>query len=227
MRSCKVIATCFTARDVRTEVSYPYHNQQIRSPEESLRMLRKVLEIETGPATIIVVNNRAGFLPGDRYLDTLSSDVLVEHRANFGGAFGAYDYAFQKYRDRFDYWLFTEDDVVILHPYQHFIQRFEGEVNCGLLALVGRSSSPAEHAHGGIGLSRREVLERVCERNGGHLPHPNSNGWKRREVELAGEVAFGQAFIRAGYRLVSYGDDRRWHPSNGCLPYYDWSRLKG
>jgi hypothetical protein len=219
---------------VRTDAQYPYHNQEIRSPEESLALLRAVLEREQGDARIIVVNNRAGYAFGDRYLDSISTlgPFLVEHRENIGGAFGAYDHAFQKYRDQFQHWLFTEDDIVILHPYQRFVDRYEKEWSspnpealppCGFLAIAGFCDRPPAHAHGGVGLSSRDVLERICEQNGGHLPHPRSSGWQRRDIELDGEVAFGQAFIRAGYSIVPYGDNLRWHADNGCLPYFNYS----
>lgn len=215
-----MIVTCFSAREVRTNVGFPYHNQNIKSPMESLKMLQRVLAREK-EKDVIVVNNRTGFEEGDRFLDSLP--FRVEHRDNNGGSFAAYNHAFQKYRAEFDYWLFSEDDILITRRAARFIERFEKEPNCGFLAIVGCNDRPGrEHAHGGVGLTRRDVLDVICAKNGGSLPRTKKQGWIKEDIELNGEVALGQAIIGAGFRIIPYGDNVRWSVRNGCLPYYDY-----
>jgi hypothetical protein len=220
---CKVIVTYFAARRIRLNVRYPYHQQNIQSGAESLQMLREVLASDPGDAALIIVNNRTGFTEGEEFLNGLPH--LVEHRPNIGGPIAAFEHAFLRYRERFDYWLFTEDDILITQPYQKYINRFEREKNCGFLAIVGFHDREPFHAHGGVGLTHRRVLDAVIQKHGG-LPHPNGMIWDQREMELNGEVAFSAAILGLGYRIAAYGDDTRWTIENGCLPYYEFRRGK-
>lgn len=220
---CKVIVTHFAARRIRLNVRYPYHQQQIESAAQSLQMLRDVLAADHGDAALIIVNNRSGFKEGEDFLDGLP--YLVEHRNNDGGPIAAFEHAFIHYRERFDYWLFTEDDILITQPYHKYIERFERERNCGFLAIAGFHDREPCHAHGAIGLTHCSILDEVIKRHGG-FPHPSGNGWDQREMELNGEVAFSQAILGLGYRIIPYSDGARWSVENGCLPYYEFKRGK-
>ncbi len=43
---------------------------------------------------------------------TKNGNIIVLHKNNIGLSHGAFDYAFQKYIDQYDYWYFSEDDYV-------------------------------------------------------------------------------------------------------------------
>jgi len=215
MRRCKVIATFLGPRSVRKTAAYPYHEQNIADVRG---MLADVVAAESSDAQLIVVVN------GNEMID-LGNGVIVEYRENVGGSFGAYDHAFQKYREQFDWWFFTEDDIVIgpRGYYDKFVEAFDKTVNCGMVAAVGVRDRPPQHAHGGVGLSHRIVLDKVCAANRGYLPHPTIDGWRRRDIELEGEVSFTNLMVDLGYRLVPFGNNREWNwQKNLCLPYAEW-----
>tara|TARA_B100000287_G_scaffold59131_1_gene51896 strand:- start:252 stop:1091 length:840 start_codon:yes stop_codon:yes gene_type:complete len=96
----------------------------IFSRDEILKRRVKVLmEVDHGePMDTIFVNPRNDENPCYKeYLDYLNSlngqktkngNIIVEHRENTGISFGSMNYAWQKYKDDYDYFYFTEDDYV-------------------------------------------------------------------------------------------------------------------
>lgn len=224
MSACKVIATYFGHRTIRANAIFPYHRQTIKGAVAVREMLTDVLRAECSAAQIIIVNNVSG-APEETWLNDLTGNVIVESRENVGGSFGAYDHAFQKYRDRHEWWMFTEDDIVIgtAGYYEKFIEKFEASPRCGMVAAVGVCDRAPQHAHGGVGLTHRSVLDAVCEANRGVLPHPFHHGWRRRNIELDGEVRFTNIMVELGYQLVPFGNNREWNwRVNACLPYKNW-----
>jgi len=123
--------------------------------------------------------------------------------------------------------MFTEDDIVIgtAGYYEKFISVFEASSHCGMVAAVGVRNSVPQHVHGGVGLTHRNVLDAVCKTNNGVLPHPLGK-WKRRQIELEGEIRFTNTMIKLGYRLVPFGNNKEWNwRVNACLPYKDWVKV--
>ena len=61
--------------------------------------------------------------------------VKVIRRANEGISYGAYNQAFLRYRDQFDYYIFLEDDYVFCHDYfdEILVKLFNQKENCGYL----------------------------------------------------------------------------------------------
>lgn len=219
---CKVIVTCFTPRKQRQHAKYPYHRQDLPNAQAVVEMLKAVIAADRGDADLIIVNNQVGFESGDRFLNSLP--CIVEHRENRGGPIAGYEYAFRRHRDKYTHWLFTEDDIVITERSQILQDRFTAlQPACGFLALAGFYDREPQHAHGAIGFTSREVLGRLLDSGGGRFPHPDADTWDQRDMEIDGEVAFSQGILNLGLSIVPYGDNCRWHISNGCLPYYDFT----
>ena len=192
----KVIAVCFVPRDVRLQSHGTTHAQNLSGPDAVLQMVIKTVEkereIDPGlPMDTIIVNNDEGFLRGRVFLNTIhgtptkTGTFRVLHRENYGRSFGAYDYAFKKYKDEYDHWIFSEDDMYFSkNGYaKEYLNVLNNSEDCGFVAAigVGRSTddssydgpkdhqewlnintelhSPTPHAHGGCGLTHKKYLE--------------------------------------------------------------------
>lgn len=100
---------------------------------------------------------------------TKNGICLVIPRKNIGISFGAFDFAFHYFKQQYNYWLFLEDDQIIVKE-GVMSQCIRQLMNpsffyrpCGFCAVVGvspESQYPA-HAHGGCGCASRNVLNKV------------------------------------------------------------------
>ena len=134
---------------------------------------------------------------------------LIE-RQNVGLSFGGYNHAFSTCGSEYDYWHFTEDDQIMVKGgcFSRAIEQMQSDSRIGFVAVVGvcNSSRHPPHAHGGVGISSREILRSVMSINPseaqpqGHLPHHVSRGY-HRQVSL-GEIRFTNAIHKLGYTLV-------------------------
>lgn len=222
-RNCKVIATCFTGRELRPEHdtcgSPPgvfLHAQVFPDADSVLELVRLNHEIEgtvdPGAACdTIIVNNDVGWQEGNRYLDSIDgtrthSGVLrVVHRENFGTSLGAYNHAYQLFKQDYDYWTFTEDDILVNghHWLRQCLDSFSRNADTGFVAIQGLSSDWALHAHGGVGTTHVNVLGEV-ERTWGALPHrQQEESQTDTDHTVFGEVLFTNLISRMGRRLVT------------------------
>jgi RimJ/RimL family protein N-acetyltransferase len=157
-------------------------------------------------------------------------------RENVGLSFGGYNHAFSLCAPEYDYWLFTEDDQVMVRDgyFGRAIDQMQADPSVGFVAVVGVSPNRAHppHAHGGVGVSSRRILRDVkaanpCQRHPeGHLPYHVGEGYENQES--LGEIRFTNAIHNLGYRLVdlamdevclSWGDTRRRTPR--MVPWTD------
>ena len=68
-------------------------------------------------------------------------NIRVIQRNNVGLSFGAYSDAFKLFRNEYEYFIFTEDDLSILENnyVKKSIELFESSKNAGFLAFVGKT----------------------------------------------------------------------------------------
>jgi hypothetical protein len=246
--NCKVITTCFTgAHDIRThydrQLSYPDHYQNVSSPAEALDQLKQIIELEKQfepgvPVDLIIVNNNTGFTPGNSYLDSINENktrwgtIRVLHRENIGWSFGGFNHAYQVYKNDYDYWLFTEDDIIVGGNmyYRKLIDKFKEDKMNGFVSLVKVCDhSYGKHCGGGVGLTHKDVLYRVDKIHGClpyyHYPlNDNSSVISNRQnIITAGEVPFTHFIHLMNYNLVDYGNATEWDlEKNLCIPYYHY-----
>lgn len=243
---CKVIATSFNGRQVRKEEVYPGHPQVIEHPGEALQLLKDVVEFEKKedagiPLDVIIVNNDTNFKEGNEYIASLDGEktkngkIIAYTRPNIGWSFGAHNDAFKRFHDDYDYWIFTEDDILVggIDYAKKLKERWEdiekAQVPVGFLSLIGviRHAQYGIHCGGAVGMSSRPVLDKVVEKFG-CLPHhdkPESDNLSanqnKQNAILNGEVAFTQRIDDLGFYLINYGPNTRWSMGeNSCLPYY-------
>ena len=225
---CKVIvASDNYDRYVRTDSKYPNHNQNISSMEDLIMMFCTLMKYEKKVDcglpmdTIIVVNGTDTFL--DRYNGTKTKNgtIYVVHRENIGGAFGGYNFAYNNYE--YDFYLFTEDDLILTKDgyYKDLVKKWDDDT--GFIALVGISSDGVHpiHCHGGVGLTRHNVLKRL-ENEKKELPYAKV-GWNslenREDIIKLGEIPFTNKIHKMGLKL-SYFGNHSWD-NDYLIPYYN------
>jgi hypothetical protein len=245
--NCRVIATSFSEqRHVRnhkqTTLKYPDHYQDITSSEQALQQIRDVVELaihnDPGvPVDLIIVNNDVGYEPGNTFIRGLNDQqtrwgrIRTLSRSNAGWSFGAFAEAYATFPE-YDYWLFTEDDILVGGDdyYKKLIERFEEDPATGFLALVQTvRHTYGIHAGGGVGLTHKRILDQVVKLHGS-LPHeteaPGAHDHTlqyRHKVIINGEVPFTGLIHSLGYDVIEYGNGKEWnYRDNLCMPYYNW-----
>jgi hypothetical protein len=233
MKVAKVICTCFVPRRVREitglsgdPIGYFSHSQNFPTKESVIDLINFNIECELKcnpgePVDLIIVNSDIGWQDGIRYLDSINGKKLkhgkihVLHRKNIGWSFGGYNHAFKMLGSSYDYFIFTEDDVVIGRDgYASIgIENFLKINNCGFLAYLGLAyqaldlkGDDAFSAHGGVGLTSASVLRDVVKHYGS-LPHCDENTSQEYIDILGSEIAFTNKIYRLGYQLASIPDD--------------------
>ena len=222
-RNCKVITTCFIGREVRdasepagTPTGWFAHAQHFPDPESVLELMALNYELECtvdpgAESDTIIVNNDVGWSRGNTYLasidgaKTFAGHIRVLTRENYGRSFGGYNAAFEQFRHAYQYWTFTEDDILVNGDQylRRCIERFERDANVGFVAIQGLSTTPVPHAHGGVGTTHVRVLDAV-RTAWGSLPHrARHESQDLCEIVTFGEILFTHVISRLGYQLVT------------------------
>jgi hypothetical protein len=195
----------------------PFMHAQVFPDAESVLELMALVhefEMKVDPGVecdTVIVNNDVGWQRGNAYLAaldgtrTFSGMLKVVSRANYGSSLGGYDYAYRQFGSQYQYWTFTEDDILITgHQYlTRCIETFERHADMGFVAIQGLSNDPALHAHGGVGTSRIDVLDAV-RKLWGYLPHRLQHE-TQDDIDhvIWGEVLFTNLIKRLGYQVVT------------------------
>mgnify|MGYP003677339484 FL=1 len=234
----KVIATCFVEREVRKSEAWYEHGQDLGSPESVLEMIKFIVkkeqEIDAGaPMDTIIVNNDSGYEPGKNYLAELNGTPTkngvfkIINRENWGRSFGAYDAAFKKYKDKYEYWIFSEDDMYFSkNGYARaYLEQLNKDDNVAFIASIGigrpdigRHRTP--HAHGGGGCTHRKYMEETIPVA---FRHVYDDG-KLEALKYSGELAH---FSKKGLNLEEltaekislYNKHTRLHCLAGEVPF--------
>jgi hypothetical protein len=227
--NCKVIATCFAGKSLRekTEIvgNPPLmvdHSQNFPSKESVLDLVKLNVEqertVDPGvPCDTIIINNDTGWEKGNKYLDSINNTaahsgiIKVLHGANWGRSFGAYNEAYQNFKNEYEYWIFTEDDILVNghNYYKIAIENFNKRENIGFVAiqgvsthgLDGESGEHAKHAHGGCGITHVKILNELNKKLG-KLPHcDKTESQSYEDCIIKGEIAFTNEIMKLGYEL--------------------------
>jgi len=247
-RSCKVITTCFQGRVVRPETTIignpscmANHSQNFPTKDSVLELLKLILaeEISINPGVevmdTIIVNNDTGWSRGNAWLDSIngtkthSGKIIVLNRENSGRSFGGYNEAFQTYKNDYDYWIFTEDDILIdgNKYFSKAIEEFNSNKEVGFLALQGISSDglygmtgpEVIHAHGGVGITSTKVLNELTQKLGSLPFADKTKSQEYYDIIQFGEIAFTNQISRLGYKL---GVLKKHFP----LHWFAWDKLR-
>jgi len=239
---CKVIVTFIGHRPTRTPTVSTNgrcrsgnHFQDHGDATGVLEMLEEVrrleCELDSGmPMDTVLVCNGGWPSEANEFINSIDGTKTaggvwkILERDNTGLSFGGYSYAFELLRNKYKYWIFTEDDVLFVKPgYASDSLKAMRDNRCHYvtpLRICDRHRCP--HVTGGIGFTRRYVLDRVAEQFGGKLPYadmvPNirsDGGFKHSKFCIRGEVALTNTIVQLGMELGVV-------PGNLVSLYYNW-----
>lgn len=247
--NCKVIATSFRPNRIIRKpremvLGYPDHYQNICSPHDALDLIKDVISFELGQnpgekLDIVIVNSDCGFEEGNEYLKKIDGTQtnygtikVLTKPDNIGWSFGAFNYAYECLRNRYNYWMFTEDDILIGGDKYYFkaMEKLNEKNDNAFVAMVKVCKhSYGTHAGGGIGLTKNIFLEKVYEKYG-NLPHfrlkdndKDDTHKRRQNIIREGEVPFSNVYIEMGFNIVPFGNEVEWDlEKNSVIPYYDY-----
>tara|TARA_Y100000034_G_scaffold133851_1_gene200653 strand:+ start:716 stop:2170 length:1455 start_codon:yes stop_codon:yes gene_type:complete len=165
---------------------------------------------------IIIVNNESDNSYTDELLNNIDGTpskngmIKVIHRENIGISYGAFNHAYQLFKDKYDYWFFTEDDIILNKTnwykamYDELINSMENDDTIVYVTPNGiNSTHPKSHVFNGCGLTHSKYLEQVCSINSGELPHGKFIGMEGfhpdKMVAINTEINFTNIFIKLGY----------------------------
>ena len=232
MKIAKIIATSFYPKTVRlnTELCgdppvYALHSQNFNTNKEIEDLILLNIEQENTcnpgiPVDLVFVNNDVGNKKGNQFVNLLTNiklnygNIIVIQNDNMGWSYGAYNRGFQELKNHYDYFIFTEDDVIIAKDNYAKIglELFINTKNCGFVSYVGINhknsfeNSVCPHAHGGMGLTSSQVLNKVIQQYG-KLPH--SESFEKDKVILEGEIKFTNVIYKMGYSLIEIPENNK------------------
>ena len=249
MKVAKVIATCFLPKVhisktylVGDPLGYFGHSQKSDTPSDVIDLLKYSIEQEKlyEPGVnrdLIIVNNNVNYEKGNKFIEEISETkipfgkIKCITRENIGRSFGAYNEAFLKFRNDYDFFLFSEDDVIIAkHNYIKIgLEIWKNNPQAGFVAYIsktkigrwhwqalGLNKDTAYSCHGATGLCSTKILDKVVEKHG-CLPY--YRGAERNKDITYGEVAFPNSILQLGHKIIDL-------PKNMVLsvPAYDLQR---
>ena len=158
-RNCKVVTTCFVEREIRENTTIAGdppgwfdHSQRFPDPESVLELCALICQLErrVDPGVecdTIIVNNDVGWERGNSFLRsihdtaTFAGHFKVIHRENYGRSFGGYNRAYEVFRREYEYWTFTEDDILLVGDkyFKTCIEMFQRQDRTGFVAIQGVS----------------------------------------------------------------------------------------
>ena len=235
LKFLKVIASSFHPRSIRMEttlngnpVGYFSHSQNFTSETDIINLLKFNLDMEKkiNPGLkqdiVIVSSNEGNFNDGKNFLRMLNN-TNYEHgkiftiiRENIGYSFGAYNHAYELFRHKYDYFTFTEDDMIVIKDNSILLalRYLQDTKNAGFVPFVDKTKLSKEFrevllletddywsCHGGIGMANKVVLEDIYKING-CLPHCRDKDASYQNQIIHGEIKFTSMMKRMGYEFA-------------------------
>lgn len=237
MKACKIYCTYFGyGRGIPTGSP--------ATPDDVLKMFKKniendmVLDCGVENMDIIVVNNYTNQITkeGQEYLKSIdglnlpSGKIIMCERENIGASMGAFSYAFDKFSEIYDYWLFVEDDIRIIYPkyYKFIIDELDADDKLGFLALnyiMGEENPLKSCVCCGFGAAKKDVLLDVKKKYG-KLPY--DSGYNYGNVGSS-EVLFTNCYPNMGYKMrLPLNKEINLLADNWkmCSTHIDWQNVK-
>ena len=189
------------------------------------KMMENEVSIDMGIETdVILINNNCGNPTINESIHSFNNNktkngkVIVEHRENIGGSFGAYFDMFKKYSSEYDYFFFCEDDHIIFKEgyMKDFVDFIDSDDKVGYVALApitlpGLNGFPV-HSGGGIGLTSTKKFNMIYGENSiCNFRHEMTHGQSYNKLENY-ESRFNSNFIIHG------GFEIKNHPKYSCIP---------
>jgi len=148
--------------------------------------------------------------------------IRIVHRPRISNdiSFGSFKYAFYLFQKEYDYWFFSEDDLLpltngIVPELIHILDNDKDTGFVGALNFINHVHTYTidngyitshDHIHGGTGLTSTNKIKQVIEKIPDFLNIPNIVGLSEEEIsDYNGaegyEIWFTRNFIEAGFKL--------------------------
>lgn len=233
MKSCKIVGTVYNpSKAVKEGWPWPYHSQKLNSPKLYIQMIEKLVEIEkefdpgmeVDTYFIVFKDTFDLWKEWEKYDNTPKNKgtIHIIFEEKDGGVYLMYNRGFQELKKDYEWFIFTCDDIVVFGD-QYYKKILDKWIDgCGYIALQGISTLEEfdHHVQGSIGLTHRDILNKVCEINNGELPHAKGD-WKQEAEIHQGEIPFTHKILDLGYHFIRYNDVDTWDKKNLCFPYYN------
>jgi len=249
MKAAKVIATCFKGKEVieKTRLTgdplgFFYHSQNFTNTNDIINLLKLHIDLENkfNPGCerdLIIVNADTGSIEGNKFIEEINNNkinngkIISYTKENYGLSFGSYNDAFLKFEKNYDYFLFTEDDWLILNDnyFKIGIDVLNSNPNNGMVPYVAKTKIHKLHweelglnklnaigCHGATGLLSKKMLKMIVNKYG---CIPYHKGLDYRQSIVNGELKFPNSVVKLGFEIVDL-------PENIILgmPAYDYMR---
>ncbi len=204
---------CKTAYIIATYGGQRLHG---RVPEKELYLrehLQQLTKIQHNIDTIIVVVNtdKTECPLFTQYIESLPdvigrSKLIVERRENVGLSYGAFNHAFEKHGNKFDYFILLEDDYIPVEDnFDTTLIRILKErpatvYLCALLGWMDKFAQPRKpHARISYGIMGKSVIQQVL--NNGGFDYSKGNGQASFSQSV---LPFGELTDLSNVYLVPY-----------------------
>ena len=161
-----------------------------------------------------------------------SAEVEIVERENLGMSYGAWSFAYQKYQESYDYYIFNEDDYYfnVDNFDEYLVKKFQSLNNVGYLAgiamnpIYGRTREGMRKVHAGnsVGISSSKVLGELFSKFG-MLPHNSDRILDLEERygvdEQMGQVDQTHEIYKLGYQIFDVREEY-------SVPHYMGGYLK-
>lgn len=228
MKVCKIIVTALIPRKRGGHNVWPSHDANYEV-EDVISMVKFAIELDKQYAPgvdmdTIIVNNDVGNEKANNTLKEFQDEkIFIFNRPNNGGSFAAYIDVFLKYKDKYDYFLFTEDDILIggtENYYVDIINKLNNSSEVGFVALVGVGYEIGKHAHGGVGVVSTSILEKVYESN------PFIYEGFDRQRSIGHEIKFTNNIVsKTGLDIIQFGNSGWNLKENYCINYSNYKNI--
>jgi len=220
MSKCaKIICTYFGKRRAGT------YNNPNDMKSFFFKMMENEVSIDMGIETdVILINNNCGNPTINESINSFNNNktkngkIIVEHRENIGGSFGAYFDMFKKYLSKYNYFFFCEDDHIIFKEgyMKDFVDYLDSDEKIGYVCLapitpLGLSGYPI-HSGGGIGLTSTKNFNKVYGEGS------KCNFRETMELDMSYENLQGyESKFNANF-ILHGGLELKNHPKYSCIP---------
>jgi hypothetical protein len=151
-----------------------------------------------------------------------NTNIEINVRENIGMSYGAFSDVFKKYQGEYDYYIFNEDDYVIVDDNfdDYLVNKYESLPNCGYLCGLVREKCHGEvNRHAGLpsGISSYECLSKIFNKYN-ELPHSKDKDYYSNEE---GQAKFTGASKEFGYEIYDIREEYKldfWGTDTGAPP---------
>jgi len=140
------------------------------------------------------------------------AEVEINFRPNYGMSYAAWSEAFDRNEDKYDYFIFNEDDYFFIQNNwdSYLVNKFNSYDDCGFICPIVREphhwNDYKKHAGHATTISSNKVLKEIKQKHGS-LPHGDKQDYHTNE--RLGQIGQSFSSLELGYNIYDIRDDYR------------------